>query len=285
MDILWLGQPECHDQSIVGGKIANLSLLAADHAVPPGFALPAAAAEGFAELGSGRSLPDTLQDQLTEAYARLNELCGTIDVSVAVRSSAIDEDGVAASFAGQHDTYLNVTGREAVADAIVRCWASVRNPSALEYRKQQGLRLDSAGIAVLVQQLVPSDVSAIVFGADPVSGRRDVVTINSSWGLGESVVGGTVTPDTHVVRKEDLALVSGKMAVKTRMTVPMTNGTKEVDVPRILQSQPSISTEQAVEMARLAIELESRMGWPPDIECAYHADKLHLLQCRPITTL
>jgi len=120
---------------------------------------------------------------------------------VAVRSSALDEDGAGASFAGQHETYLNVVGAAAVAEAVARCWASVRSSRALEYRRRQGFPLDGARIAVLVQQLIPADVSSVVFSANPVTGSRDEVMINASWGLGESIVGGTVTPDTYVVRR------------------------------------------------------------------------------------
>ena len=145
--------------------------------------------------------------------------------------------------------------------------------------------MDSLKIAVLVQQLVPADVSAVVFGSNPVTGSLDEVTINASYGLGESVVGGTVTPDAYTVHKADLTIASRQIARKLRMTVRVSEGTQEVDIPRILQSQPSISDEQAVEMAGLSIELEGLMGWPVDVEVAYYEGKLYLLQCRPITTL
>ena len=294
MEILWLGQRDCHNAAIVGGKVANLSRLAANHRVPPGFALTAAAYEEAVESravsdaasAQASSLPSALYNELRDAYRRLADLAEAPDLSVAVRSSAIDEDSSGASFAGQHDTYLNIVGEETVADAVVRCWASVKNAHALEYRRQQGLPVDSLRIAVLVQQLVPAEVSAVVFGANPVTGSRDEVTINASWGLGESVVGGTVTPDSYVIGKGDLTVASRQIAQKQRMTVPVpTGGTQEVDVPRLLQTRPSITDEQAVEMASLAVELENTMGWPIDLECACHAGELYLLQCRPITTL
>ena len=287
MDILWLGEPECHSHTTVGGKIANLSLLAANYRVPPGFALPPAAFEDAtgSRAVSDVFLPSALYNQLSDAYRRLADLSRAAELSVAVRSSALDEDSGIASFAGQHDTYLNVVGEEAVANAVARCWASVSNPHALDYRRQHGLPEDSLVIAVLVQQLVPADVSAVVFGANPVSGSREEVTINASWGLGESVVGGTVTPDSYVVSKKDMAVTSRQIARKLRMTVQAPGGTQEVDVPRFMQSQPSINDDQAVEMAKLVVDLEETMGWPVDMECAYHAEQLYLLQCRPITTL
>ena len=178
-----------------------------------------------------------------------------------------------------------MVGEEAVANAVARCWASVSNPHALDYRRRQGLAVDSLKIAVLVQQLVPADVSAVVFGANPVTGSRDEVVINASWGLGESVVGGTVTPDSYTVGKRERVVTSSQIAQKLRMTVMFPGSTHEVDVPRFLQSQPSVTEDQAVEMASLAVNLEKTMGWPVDIECAYHAGQLYLLQCRPVTTL
>ncbi len=286
MEILWLGQPKCHDIEVVGAKAANLSRLAASHTVPPGFCLPATGDDWKERVSaSSPSLPTALSNRLVEAYRRLSGLCRTADVSVAVRSSALDEDGSAASFAGQHDTYLNVVGEESVIAAIARCCASVNNPHALEYRRQRGIPVDSVRIAVLVQQMVLTDVSAVVFGANPVTGNRDEVVVNANWGLGESIVGGTVTPDSYVVRKDDATIVSRNIGEKLRMTVPVPGGTNEVSVPRILQTQPVASDEQVVEMTRLAVELERTVGWPVDIECAYHGRQIHLLQCRPVTTL
>ena len=292
-EILWLGEPECHDPGTVGGKAANLSRLAGDYLVPPGFVLTAAAFEqaigsgAFPEVTSTSrsSISSGLHDQLSEAYRTLTDLSQTEELSVAVRSSAVGEDGAGASFAGQHDTYLNIISEEAVADAVARCWASVRNPHALEYRRQRGLPLDGLRIAVLVQQLVPADVSAVVFGANPVTGALDEVTINASWGLGESIVGGTVTPDSLVVRKDGLTVQSIQIAQKERMTVQTAGGTEDVDVPVAMQRLPSVSDDQAVEMAQLAIDLEQKMGWPVDAQCAYHDGQLYLLQCRPVTTL
>ncbi len=293
MEILWLGQPECHDIEVVGGKIAHLSRLDSIHRVPPGFCLTAAAFEHGVTAGPwtgrtlayGLSLPSALRDLLADAYRRLASLCQAPEVSVAVRSSALDEDGSADSFAGQHDTFLNVVGEESVADAVVRCCASVNNPHALEYRRQRGIPVDSVRIAVLVQQMVQADVSAVVFGANPVTGNRDEVVVNANWGLGESIVGGTVTPDSYVVRKDDATIVSRNISEKLRMTVPVPSGTREVSVPRILQTHPAANDEQVVEMAQLAVELEKTMGWTVDFECAYHEHQLYLLQCRPVTTL
>jgi pyruvate, water dikinase len=290
--VAWLGRGECHDCALLGGKASNLCHLAAEHRVPPGFCLTADAYDhalttGLAsdEDSAPTSLPPELFEELVRAYRELGDRCGLDAPSVAVRSSALDEDGAGASFAGQHETYLNIVGVAAVAEAVARCWASVRSPRALEYRRRQGLPLDGVRIAVLVQQLIPADVSSVVFSANPVTGSRDEVVINASWGLGESIVGGTVTPDTYVVRKADMAVASRQIAEKRQMTVSVPGGTREVDVPRFLRSQPTLRDDQAVEMARLGVTLEGRMGHPVDMECAHHGGRLYLLQCRPVTTL
>jgi len=133
--------------------------------------------------------------------------------------------------------------------------------------------------------LIPADVSAVVFSANPVTGSQDEVVINASWGLGESIVSGTVTPDTYVMRKADLTVVNRQIAEKRHMTVPTPGGTREVEVPRFLRTQPTLDDHQATEIAWLAVALETKLGWAVDIECAYHAGRLYLLQCRPITTL
>lgn len=288
MNILWLEQPLCQDVALVGGKAANLSRLAAAYRVPPGLCLTTVAYDQWLAAGKENGMdtwPSALRAELAQAYQELAQRCGLDLPVVAVRSSAIDEDSQDASFAGQYETYLNITGVDAVAASVSRCWESTRSPQVLEYRRQYGLPCDNIQIAVLVQQMVAADVAAVVFSANPVSGQRTEVVINASWGLGESIVGGTVTPDTYIVDKESLQISERQIADKQRMTVAQTEGTKEVDVPRFMRSQPTLDDEKAVEMARLALALEEEMGWPVDLECAYHGNDLYLLQCRPITTL
>ena len=293
MDILWLGQRECHDAHLVGGKAANLSRLAAVHRVLPGFCLiievfgrwMAMAAGDDPEISSG-TFPSSLHQELAMAYQDLARRCGIADPPVAVRSSALDEDSAGVSFAGQHDTFLNVTGTSAVAAAVVRCWQSLSAPGALAYRCRHGLSAEDASMAVLVQEFIPADVSAVVFSANPVTGGPGEVVINASWGLGESVVGGTVTPDSYTVHKATLKVLERQIAEKRRMAVPAIEGTEEVDIPRFLRARPALEGDsQVTELTRLAVALESTMGWPVDLECAYLARELYLLQCRPITTM
>jgi len=278
MNLLWLGDPKSFDVTLVGGKAANLSRLARMyHRVPDGFSLPVTVMD--------EAHPHDLQNEISAAISDLMACHRLDDFIAAVRSSAVDEDGAAASFAGQHETYLNIVGADAIIQAVTRCWESARSERALEYRRQQGLSVERPQIAVFVQQLVASDVSAVLFSANPVTGGRDEIMINASWGLGESIVGGTVTPDTFIVRKSDLEITQRMIADKQRMTVSAQSGTHEVDVPRFLRNMASLNDEQVIEMAKLALTLETTMENSVDVECAYAGGELYLLQCRPITTL
>jgi pyruvate,water dikinase len=277
-NLLWLGDPQSFDAAVVGGKAANLSRLARlYHRVPDGFSLPMTVMD--------QAHPLDLRDEITAAISDLIACHSLPDFIAAVRSSAVDEDGAAASFAGQHETYLNIVGAAAIIAAVTRCWESARSERALEYRRKQGLSVERPQLAVLVQQLVAADVAAVAFSANPITGNRAEVMINASWGLGESIVGGTVTPDAFVVRKSDLEVIQRVIADKQRMTVAAPGGTREVDVPRFLRQEASLNDEQVVEIAKLAQTLEATMGHPVDVECAFAGGDLYLLQCRPITTL
>lgn len=286
-NILWLGEaPQRQTISLIGGKAGNLSRLAAHFPVPPGFCLTTQAyTQANRRYPGAVQLPGELYQQVATAYQQLATRSGTPNLSVAVRSSAVDEDGSGASFAGQHETYLNIVGANAVAEAVVRCWESARAERVLAYRQQQGLATHNIRIAVLVQQLVTADVSGVVFSANPVTGNPYEVMINASWGLGESIVGGTTTPDNYLVDKRNLTITARHIGAKERMTVGVAGGTREVAVPRFLRSQPALNDHQMIEMAQLAIDLEKTMGWPVDVECAWQKNQLYLLQCRPITTL
>jgi phosphoenolpyruvate synthase/pyruvate phosphate dikinase len=278
MNLLWLGDPKSFDAALVGGKAANLSRLARMyHRVPDGFSLSVRVMD--------EAHPLDLRDEITCAISDLIACHSLPDFVAAVRSSAVDEDGAMASFAGQHETYLNIVGADAILQAVTRCWESARSEHALDYRRQQGLSVKHPQLAVLVQQLVASDVSAVIFSANPITGSRNEIMINASWGLGESIVGGIVTPDMFIVRKSDLAITHRIIVDKQRMTVSAPGGTHEVDVPRFLRNTTSLSDTQVIEMAKLTLTLEVTMEHPVDVECAYAGGELYLLQCRPITTL
>jgi phosphoenolpyruvate synthase/pyruvate phosphate dikinase len=273
--VLWLGEPDASRREVVGGKAAGLSRLTARHRVPPGFVLALEGAE----------LPAAARSQVAAAYRRLGALTGEEHPTVAVRSSAVDEDGAEASFAGQHDTFLNLSGPEQVWWAVARCVASFAGERAAGYRRGRGLAPAPARTAVLVQQLVAADAAGVAFSAHPVTGARDEVVVTASWGLGESVVAGTVTPDTYVVDRRDGALRSRTIGAKERMTIPAADGVREVPVPGRLARMAVLDDDRAREAAMLAVVLERETGHPVDLELAWRGPDLFLLQCRPITTL
>jgi pyruvate, water dikinase len=269
--ILWFEDAAAADPRRAGGKAAALAALARDHRVPDGFVVA-----GTADAGA-----QAIQD----AYATLAERAGEAEPLVAVRSSAVDEDGAQSSFAGQHETILGVRGIDELLDAIAACRASAHADRALSYRRANGLARPSAPLPVLVQLLVAADAAAVVFSVNPVTPRSGEVLVNAAFGLGESIVGGTVTPDEWALARPSLALTRRTIADKRRMTVRAPGGSREVAVPAPLRRLPSISDDQARAAAALALRLEDELGFPVDLELAWTGDDLHLLQCRPITTL
>jgi len=276
--IAWLGDDACHDPATVGAKAAHLSRLSSIHLVPPGFAVTAVDASVPRE--------PALLSAIAAAYRRLRARTGLAAPPMAVRSSAVDEDGAGASFAGQHETFLNVRGEDAVIAAFERCCASALSSVATQYRAQQGLTTARPQIAVLVQQLVASETSAVAFSANPITGARDQVMVTAAWGLGESVVGGTVTPDLYVLGRPALRVLERHISSKQVMTVLTEGGTTaDVPVPDALRDRSSLTNSQLLEIGRLVVKLERAMGWPVDVECALAYDELYLLQCRPITAL
>jgi pyruvate,water dikinase len=228
----------------------------------------------------------TFADPSNQPYFNtlLGACCGVPDLAVAVRSSALDEDGSAASFAGQHETFLNVRGLAELHVAIERCLQSARSPRALAYRRDRGLGVSDARLTVLVQQLVIAEASGVVFSANPMTGARGEAVVTTSWGLGESIVGGTVSPDMFVVRTADMRILARQIATKLRMTVTVQSGAQEIDVPERDRDRPSVSDAQCIDAVRMAITLEDEVGWPADIECAWQDGICYLLQYRPITT-
>ena len=284
MTLAFFDDPGADNVDMFGGKAASLAKLGSAGRIPPGFSLSIEEFKKWVDNGSNEMPPDVVAE-INQAYAALERLCSVIDVPVAVRSSAVDEDGIGESFAGLHDTFLNVIGAEAVVEAVIKCWRSLGNEQAVEYRKNNGLEIDSAAMGVVVQQLVFADVSAVAFSANPINGSRDEVVINANYGLGEAVVSGLTTPDTIVVDRNDLSHQAVTIGAKESMTVRTESGTEEKPVPRVMQGMPVLTEDQTTEIAELVVNLENHNGWPVDVELAIHDSQLYLLQCRPITTL
>jgi phosphoenolpyruvate synthase/pyruvate phosphate dikinase len=290
-------------RELVGGKGASLSrLLALGAPVPPAIGFTTHAYRDFAgHLDLGRrfadvehGLHDSLRDLILHAplpsfvealmrrgWSEIRDRIGP-ESRLAVRSSAIDEDSAEHSFAGLHDTILGVTREEEFVAAVRQCWASLWSDRAIAYRRTDGLNGDPA-IAVIAQQMVNCDVSFVAFSADPITGREDQVVINAAWGLGESIVSGTVTPDYVVVGAAD-QILAYTIGDKERMTIADQSGSRDVQVPRLMRHLPAISDETAVRIARTVRDLADRFGHPTDIEGGLVGDCLHVFQARPITT-
>ena len=308
-------QLEKNDIPTAGGKGANLGEMTnAGFPVPDGFVLTTTAYDAFVhenelqeqiiELASKASstdpqssadaskaiqklfltadMPDDIRVDLLAAYADLTK---EGDVPAAVRSSATVEDLPTASFAGQQDSYLNIQGESALLKAVINCWASLWTTRAIAYRMRQAIDPATVSLAVVVQKLIPASFAGILFTANPLDGNRDQIVINGTWGLGEAIVSGQVTPDTVIVNKSNLQILSRETARKIIMTVRTAKGTEEQTVPEMQQNQQVLTDDTATELARFGARIEAHYGMPMDIEWAVSGGEISILQARPITNL
>jgi rifampicin phosphotransferase len=221
--------------------------------------------------------PSVICDALTTA---LGQLTAAGETSLAVRSSAIGEDGKAASFAGLHDTELGLAADDVEA-AVRRCWSSLWSPAALAYRQRRSLPLDGAAMAVVVQALVPADVAAVVFTRHPVTRRDDQLVINALRGLGEPMVSGMATPDTLVINKASGEIREFSRGDDGERLVATDDGVTRVTDPA---SGPALAEPVLRELVSLSLEVERAFEGPVDIEAAFARGRWYLLQARPITT-
>jgi pyruvate,water dikinase len=239
------------------------------------------ASKEIGALFARAEIPGELANAIVNAYA---ELPGS-NPSVAVRSSATAEDLPDASFAGQQETYLNISGADQVLEATRKCWASLWTGRAIGYRARQGIGAEGVALAVVVQTLINAEAAGIMFTANPLNGNRDQAVINAAWGLGEAVVGGAVTPDTLTVDKPTRELIARETAEKLVMTVRTESGTEEQPVPDSLQKIPVLSDEQAAQLTRCGVEIEELYGMPMDIEWTLADGDFAIVQARPVTAL
>jgi pyruvate,water dikinase len=230
------------------------------------------------------TIPSDLADAIKTAYVSL-ATDQVSNIPVAVRSSATAEDLPEASFAGQQETYLNIKGADQVLEATRKCWASLWTARAIGYRARQNIGVEGVALAVVVQQLIPADVAGILFTANPINGNRDQMLVSASWGLGESVVGGLVTPDTLTLAKPSGAVVNRETSQKLVQTVRVNGGTQEQPVPPSLQNAPVLNDSQAAELARLGIQIENIYDMPMDIEWTLADGVFAIVQARPVTAL
>lgn len=303
-----------HDVPVAGGKGANLGdMTQAGLPVPPGFVISAqayrkmmietgldkkiasllekvgrddcnalAAVEiDIRALFHGLVLDAALREEILKNYHELGE-----NPPVAVRSSATAEDLAGASFAGQQSTFLNIYGDDEVIHAVLMCWASLFNSQAIFYRARNGFDDNKVSIAVVVQRMINSEKSGVVFTVDPVSKNPYQLTIEGVYGLGEGIVSGEITPDHYKVDRETYEVIFKYKAPKGIMYCKDgVCGVVKVDVPEQLAGIPVLDDEELKQLVDIANKVEKHFGSPQDIEWGAEARQIYLLQSRPITTL
>ena len=301
------------DVEQVGGKAANLGeLIRGGLPVPGGFVVTAqaflaaldeagvrqtvrqrlaavdvddpvalsAAAHELQGLVRSAPLPDTLFKELLHAYHDLGD-----NVSVAVRSSATSEDSSDTSFAGMNATFTNVCGDDQLVERVRDCWASLYASRVVAYRASKHVDVEPA-LAVVVQRMVDADRAGVLFTADPSTADPDRIVVEAAFGLGEVVVGGKVEPDTYVVDKADLRLVSVRVGHKDFEVVRGADGQDaRVELPQERAGERVLSDDEVIELARTGLRIHAQFGTPQDVEWAYAGGRLAIVQSRPITTM
>jgi len=323
--VVWFENLRRTDIPLVGGKNANLGeMVNAGIPVPPGFAITAysykkfieetgiaakiydiiketvtnpedpnqyeVASKRIRELIEFTPMPKEIEDAIRSAYQELSKRLNVNDVFVAVRSSATAEDLPDASFAGQQETYLNVSGIDDVLHKTVKCWSSLFTPRAIFYRSEKGFAHEKVLISVGVQKMVDSRAAGVMFTINPVTGDPNQIVIEGNYGLGEAVVSGAVTPDDFIVEKNTLKIMEKRIAKKTVQYIrdPKTGKTIHVEVPPEKQEQPCLKDEEIIKLAELAKRIEQHYGKAQDIEWAIDRDlpfpeDIFIVQSRPET--
>jgi len=316
--LLWFKDIRFEDVNIVGGKGANLGeMYSLGIPVPNGFVVTANTYFDFIEKNKLKPQiknilsitnvdhPDELQSasqkirslikkapfthdisiQIMTAYKKLGSFGGLVDMPVAVRSSATAEDSLDASFAGQQDTYLNVIGESNVLHRVRDCWASLFTPRSIFYRVKKKYDHFKVGVAVPIQKMVQSEISGIMFTANPVSNNKNEIIIEVIWGLGEYIVQGVITPDQFIIDKSNWTIKQKNNVSQDRQLVKNQNETHEIDVPKYKQNKIKIDDTIALKIAKIGQKLHNHYGKAQDIEFAIEKGKFYVVQTRPITTL
>jgi len=312
-DILTLNEVTKISIPEVGGKGANLGeMYQAKFPIPGAFIVTAGAYEKFItmtdikkdiinivgeiDVNNNKSLnegsrelrhlfdqtaiPWEIESLIIDAYEGLKGK----NPRVAVRSSATAEDLPEASFAGQQETYLHVKGKEDLLDKVKLCWSSLFTPRAIYYREQNGFAHVDVRLAVVVQRMVNSEVAGVMFTSSPIDGSP-VVTIEAAYGLGESVVGGEVTPDTYTFDQKTKEITNKNISKQTWCYVKSKKGTEKADVDEIDQEDQKLTNEQIIALADIGMQIEKHYKQPMDVEWALEKNELYIVQARPVTTI
>ena len=315
MGVLWLDEVDKDDVPLVGGKGANLGeLLRLGIPVPEGFVVDAntfkqfiestglkdkimeildsvdvnntseleEASKKIREMIEKTPMPKEIEEEIRKAYRQLCEEVGE-EVYVAVRSSATAEDLPSASFAGQQETYLNVKGEDEVVDKVRKCWGSLYTPRAIFYRVQLGFGHEDVSIAVVVQKMVNSEKSGVMFTSHPITGEK-IAIIEAVFGLGEAIVSGAVTPDHYEYDRVQRKLIKVQVAYKKFMLTRRDGKTVKVELGE-KGGERVLSDKEIEELVKLGEVIEDHYGHPQDVEWAIERGKIYIVQSRPITTI
>lgn len=263
------------DVKEVGGKAASLGeLTRADFPVPPGFVIPTEAYRKF----YNQPFPIEIKNEILQAFDKLGA------ERVAVRSSAVAEDSPSSSWAGQLDSYLSVS-KDELLDSVRKCWSSINSGRALFYAAQQNISQQQMNIAVIVQKMVESDASGVIFTVNPISKDYKELLVESGFGLGEMLVQGLISPDSFVIDKDSLKIKSKDINYQEKKLISAVGKNKEISLQKSQGETQSISDTQLRTLAKLSVEIEKHYGKPQDIEWAIAKGSIYIVQARPITTL
>ena len=304
------------DIPLVGGKGANLGeMTQAGFPVPKGFAITIHAYDIFlSESNLVTKINDLVKtidvnqpDQLQNVSDKIQDLIKKCDVPiivkkdvlkaykklsgtfkkalVAVRSSATAEDLPGMSFAGQQATVLNVKGDTNLLLAVRECWASLFTARAIFYRNQNNIDNEKVKISVIVQKMVQSDVSGVMFTVDPVTNDKEKIVIEAVWGLGEMIVQGSVVPDSYVVQKDTFSILSKEISDQSIQLIKVGSETLKKEVPLKIRDKQKISNDEVIKLAKIGSNLQKHYYFPQDIEWAKEKNELFIVQTRPVTTI
>lgn len=230
------------------------------------------------DLIAESKMPKDLQKEIGTRFKKLNAKF------VAVRSSATAEDSKVASWAGELETYLNITEKNLI-NSVMRCWSSLFTPRAIFYRFEKKLHKKPVSVAVVVQKMVQSEVSGISFTVHPVTKDYNQMVIEAGFGLGESIVGGLVTPDTYIVHKDDFSILDISVSEQTMAIIKTPKGNIHKKLNAKQGGKQKLTGKQIVELAKICKGIEKHYKHPQDIEWAYEKGRFYITQSRPITTL
>ncbi|MDP2649637.1 MAG: PEP/pyruvate-binding domain-containing protein [bacterium] len=260
----------------VGGKGAALGeMIKAGINVPSGFVITTKIFEKF----QGKEISEEIKKEIFAGFDKLNAK------RVAVRSSAVAEDSSTASWAGQLETYLNVD-KKSLISKIKQCWNSIKSERALQYASQQNLSKDQLLIAVVVQEMIESEASGVIFTINPVTNDQNEIMIEAGFGLGEMIVQGEITPNNFILDKKTLEIKSKDIQNQDKMLVFRDGKNVEVPVSENKKNKQTISDDLIKKLGEIAIKIENHYQVPQDIEWAIdNAQKIWILQSRPVTTI